>query len=361
MDPARRSVLAGTLRIQLVKKEVAREPLPGPGKLCVEFHSQEEFQRECARNLSKGGIFVPTSADLELRQLVSVELVVVPLGRSVVLEGEIVHRVAEELAAAGAVPGVAVHFLMEAAELRDQLESFAPLPQASGDERVGGSGRRSAARSRARVPVRVEIDGEWHDGLTRNLSTSGVLVALACDAPAVGKEVGVQLLQPRSGDALDVRGVVRRHANVRGETCLGIEFEVDEADCEEVAEFVSRVRSVEHNRRLGGINGPIADLGVERLLAMFGSCAPEGTLTLMRGAEEGYVSIDRGQLSAQLGDLDGRQALEAMLAWREGSFEFDARIEDGLVGGAAVPLAEVVAQAGPAAAGSAGDRRRTTS
>jgi hypothetical protein len=86
---------------------------------------------------------------------------------------------------------------------------------------------------------------------------------------------------------------------------------------------------------------------MERLLGMFGSCAPEGTLTLMRGSEEGYVTIDHGLLCAQLGDLQGRDALLAMLAWREGSFEFEALLEDGLVSGEGLRLSELLDDASP--------------
>ena len=131
------------------------------------------------------------------------------------------------------------------------------------------------------------------------------------------------------------------------------------AERDRLTEFVSRVRAAEHNRRLGGINGPIADLGIERLLGMFGSSAPEGTLTLMRGTEEGYVTIDHGRLCAQLGDLEGRDALEAMLEWREGSFEFEAWIEDGLVGGAALPISELLAAGGAVPAAPSDDGERT--
>ena len=339
--------MAGTLRIKLCKREVPREPLPGPPKLRVEFASEDEFRLECSQNVSKGGIFVPTCEPFELRQQVSVELAVIPLDRSVVLEGEVVHRISEELAEAGAVPGVAVQFLLEPAELRSQLESFAPLPSASIDERVEQTGRRSAPRSRARLQVQVEIDGRWLDGHTRNISSSGILVALPSASVAVGHEVGVRLLKSRNSGSMEVRGVVARRSQGTGETCFGIEFRVDEADRDPLEQFIGRVRSTVHNRRLGGINGPIADLGMERLLGMFGSCAPEGTLTLMRGSEEGYVTIDHGLLCAQLGDLQGRDALLAMLAWREGSFEFEALLEDGLVSGEGLRLSELLDDASP--------------
>ncbi len=334
--------MAGTIRIQLTKREVRREPLPGPPRLLVEFSSEDEFRLECSKNVSKGGIFVPTRQPLELRQQVTVELAVIPLGRSMVLEGEVVHRISEELAQAGAEPGVAVQFLMEPEELRSQLESFSPLGLEDVDERTEQTGRRSAPRSRARLQVQVQIEGRWLDGHTRNISSSGVLVALPCASIVVGQEVAVRLLKSRDRESMEVRGTVARRSEGRGEACLGIEFRVGEADRDRLERFVGRVRSTVHNRRLGGINGPIADLGTERLLGMFGSCAPEGTLTLMRGSEEGYVTIDHGVLRAQLGDLAGRDALEAMLEWREGSFEFEAFLEDGLVGGDGLKLAELL-------------------
>ena len=67
--------------------------------------------------------------------------------------------------------------------------------------------------------------------------------------------------------------------------------------------------------------GPISEVGIENLLQMFGTCAPEGTLTLMRGDEDG------------------------LLSWRDGTFEFHARADADAFQGDPFPLSAAVLDA----------------
>jgi hypothetical protein len=167
------------------------------------------------------------------------------------------------------------------------------------------------------------------------------LLALPGDPPPVGKSLEVRINHPTVDETLVVPGKVARHVEASGSICIGIQFQVPEAREDEVAEFINRVRAIEHSRRLGGINGPIADLGIRNLLAMFGGTAPVGMLTLTRGPDEGYITIDHGQLRAQLGGSSGRPALDELLSWSDGSFEFEAQIDDGLVDGEVIPVSEI--------------------
>ena len=61
---------------------------------------------------------------------------------------------------------------------------------------------------------------------------------------------------------------------------------------------------------------------------MFARSTPEGMLTVDRGDEEGYIVIERGRLRAQLGFSSGRQALEEMLSWQEGTFAFEGQVDE---------------------------------
>jgi Tfp pilus assembly protein PilZ len=311
-----------------------------PRKLRIEYRTEDAFRREYAQNIAKGGIFIPTKYQLELRDAVEIELVLAFLDQSVVLPGEVVHCIPPEMAATGAAPGVAIQFSIAAEEVRSKLEPFAGSG-AVADERAQGTGRREAPRSRARVFAQVELDGTWVDGITRNVSSSGALIAVPGEPPAVGRRLKVRINHPTNDEQMIIPGVIARHVESAGTTCLGIQFHVPEARHAAVSEFVNRVRAVEHNRRLGGINGPIEDLGIRSVLGMFARAAPEGMLTLTRGAEEGYITIRRGRLRARLGPLTGRAALDAMLAWSDGSFEFEARADDALVDGDAVGVDEV--------------------
>ena len=311
-----------------------------PRKLRVEYRTEDSFRREYAQNIAKGGLFIPTKHELEVREPVEVELVLAFRDETVVLPGETVHCIPPEMAETGAQPGVAIQFLMSGEELRSKLAAFAPVASTL-DERIQGTGRRVAPRSRARVPVRLRIGGKTLEGHSRNLSGSGLLVALAGPAPAIGKSVEMQIDHPSNNETLAMPGKVARHVEAAGTTCVGIQLVVPEAREQEVLEFIEGIRAIEHSRRLGGINGPIADLGIRNVLTMFGNTAPVGMLALTRGSEEGYITIENGELRAQLGSLCGREALDRMLDWTDGSFEFEALVDDGLVDGERIPVSDL--------------------
>jgi len=83
--------------------------------------------------------------------------------------------------------------------------------------------------------------------------------------------------------------------------------------------------------------GAIEALGPQSLVQMFATSAPEGTLYLRCGQEEGLIGFQSGLLRvARLGSSSGMKALVRMLSWREGSFEFHSRLED--AGGSEPPL-----------------------
>ena len=83
----------------------------------ITFEDAHAFEAEFRKNLSKGGALIETSADVGLRDIVEVALELEFCGEERVLEAEVVH----------VVPGhnVAVQFLRETMELREELQAFA--------------------------------------------------------------------------------------------------------------------------------------------------------------------------------------------------------------------------------------------
>lgn len=323
-----------------------------PRKLRVEFRTKASFRQEYAQNIAKGGIFVPSRHGIELREHVELELVLAFADQSIVLPCEVVHCIPPEMASSGAQPGVALQFLMEGEELRAKLQAWSGPVATDVDERVQETGRRVAPRFRAHVPARLEVDGARIDAWTRNISRSGALIALPGEPPPVGHRLKVQIRLPGGRDQMKVAGQVTRHLVTPALGCIGVQFQVPEARFADVEVFVDRVRAVEHSRRLGGINGPIADLGIRSVLGMFAGSTPQGMLTLSQGDHEGYILMENGLLRAQLGLLKGREALEALLDWRDGSFAFEGQVDETLVAGDTIPVAEVVdVQNGGAGAG----------
>ena len=240
------------------------------------------------------------------------------------------HRAPPELAKTGLTPGIAVNLHMPAGEIRARVEArIGPIEE--DDEQIGQSGRRRAARATARVPAHLEThDGECVAGLTRNLSSQGVLVSVDGETIPVGTLLKLSLDHPSSSENIEVDGRVVRHVESdAGEiTAIGIRFDLPEARRAEVERFVGALKATEHSRRLGGISGAIAEIGVQGLLRMFGECAPQGTFTLTNGPDEGFVAFEDGLLhSARVGRSTGIPALAKILSWTEGDFEFHARID----------------------------------
>jgi len=297
-------------------------------KLQIEFSSAESFQREYQRNIANGGIFVPTEDALSLHDVVSVELVLAFCGERVVLDAEVVHVLPVELAGAGAEPGVALQFASSAGELRKRFESLVG-PEPPQDEKQLGTGQRAAPRSTARVSARLRTEQGAIATRTRDLSRTGVLVAVEGEVLPVGSPVSVSMANPRTGEELEVEGRIVRHVEgARGAVvAMGIEFRVPTSQQARVNRFVDEVKASEHTRRLGGIHGPIGEIGIESLLQMFGTCAPQGTFSVQRGDQEGVIAFSSGQLCmAETGGLEGDRALAEMLSWRDGFFEFEARL-----------------------------------
>ncbi len=319
-----------------------------PVRLQVEFSTEAAFRSEYASNIANGGVFVATGDAMDPRTAVIVVLDMTFCNQVIELAGEVVHCIPPEMADAGASPGVAIQFSEPVRELRKQFEPYAG-PPVEGNERLTRSGRRAALRAPARLLVSMQLkSGGEIDCRTRDISSSGMMLSVTGTAVPVGERTKLTIHHPTTTETMDVDGTVVRHLSTEDGTitALGVEFHVYEARQTEVTAFIADVQSAEHSRRLGAINGPIAELGIEHLLQMFGSSSPRGTLCVSRGAEEGTVVFEGGNLcAARLGSLTSVEALKAMLSWRDGSFEFQARADEVDLEGEAVPLSRAIANA----------------
>lgn len=302
---------------------------PAGRALRIAFDSPEDFQREYVANLVNGGAFVATDDDVSLRERVRVELVLGFCDKRLMLQGEVVHRVTPEMAKLGAPAGVAVQFDGPAHSVRAQLE---PLRSAAGAEphQPPDSGRRRAPRTRARVAARIDGVSCEVRGTTRDLSQTGTLISVPGEGIPVGDRVRLSLTHPTTGESMQVDGIiVREVAGGGGVAAVAVEFEPRESEKEGIERFVEAIQTVEHTRHLGGINGEIGELGVGDLLQMFASTGHAGTLRLRRGPEDGAIGFEKGVLHfVRLGAVTGMKAMVRLCAWKDGSFEFHARLDD---------------------------------
>lgn len=330
----------------LMQDASSQRPADGRTALRVVFATLEEFRREFATNLTRGGLFVPSTADVEMREEVTVELVLDFCSASFELPAEVVSVVPRELAQAGGTPGIAVQILVEARALRERFTAIVGQLSEPDPGKVVGE-RRRADRRPARVVARLNSGDEIYGVRTRDVSRSGALVTLEGSVVPLGECVELSLVHPGSSEELRVRGTVVRHVESEGGvTAAAIQFEAEETARPEVVKFIDDLMSVEHARRLAGINGSLDELGLANLLQSFSVCTPHGTLSVTRGPEEGRVVFDNNELlSARLGPASGIKALSRMLAWKEGSFEFHARVDDADREEAVMPLAAAILEA----------------
>jgi Tfp pilus assembly protein PilZ len=318
-----------------------------PRILLVAFARSDAFRREYESNLANGGVFVATGESFELREKVRVKLVLAFCRREIELDGEVVHRVTRELGALGGSAGVAVSFDEPAVEIRRLLAPLLGLPVELPAAPLPAHHKPRAPRAPARVSVRIEGAEQAVAGRTRNLSRSGALVSVPGGGVPVGEKVRITLTHPTRGDAMDLEGtVVRELGGEGGVEALGIRFDAPEAQRPAMERFVEGIQSVEHARNLGGIAGDVATVGVPQLLQMLGSAAPAGTLSLRRGAEEALVGLEKGMLRfVRCGSASGMKALVRLVGWREGSFEFHARLDPVETAEAPLPIEGAVLDA----------------
>jgi hypothetical protein len=319
-------------------------------RLHVQFDSPEALRSEFEKNIANRGLFVTTAEPYAVRQPVAVEIELVYLegaggadcpGGVLELEGEVVHRIPPEMAGNGVVSGVAIQLDDSAQALR---ERFTPLLGKRAvrevDEDRDGARRRSARRNAVRVPVRVmPSTREPFEATSRDLSSTGILLSLRDERMPVGESVRICLWHPSGEPSVVVDGVVAREVQNRSGrvAAAAVAFDRSQLGDPGVRSVIDALREAGLRSQLGGISGSLADLGLANLLQMFGTSAPQGTIVV---EHEGQL------LLAELGPLEGRDALVAMLDWADGRFEFQARADEKLLSSAVRrPLAGAVLDA----------------
>ena len=290
--------------------------------LRVTYGSPEALRQQFDTQIALGGLFIPTVTNLEFREAVRVVFDLEFCDDRVELDAEVVSVVEPELAGQGNEPGVAIQFTDTPAAVKQQLGPYIGVDPVAD--------RRQAPRRVARVSALIETeDGGRLTGRTRDLSHSGVLLSIDGPPIPVGRRVTVTLDHPTFDERFELAARVVRHLDVDGTvTALGCEFELAEDRAKDALQFIDDVQTSEHARRLRGVTGAIGELGITNVIQVFGGCTRSGTLTVIRGYEEGRVIFEDGLLrEVRLGPVSGLKALTRIVGWRDGDFEFHARVE----------------------------------
>ena len=372
-----------------------------PHRLELAFADPKAFLDEYARNLVRGGAMIRSEHRFALREIVEVALEAAFAKGALRLRAEVVH------ASSGSV---AVEFLEATPRLRElleplraQAERLAPAPPPPTPSRVGPAPaadddfslaldedelvlglegesfdldddpakpaatpqgfetnaqagttdpndrtfRARAERSNARVRAAVRgPTGKSLPAVTRDVSSTGMLLSVEGEELPVGREVQVSIHHPTSGEQLTVPAKVVRH--LAGDGVVGavaVELPAS-AQTQDLERFVSEVQRVDAQQRNAGIRGPLEELGGASLLQMFAALSQRGTLAMSHGVEEGIVVFEAGCLRhARIGSVTGTKALARMLSWRDGLFEFRAHVDPGDATEAGVPMEAAILDA----------------
>ena len=316
--------------------------------LRVEFDSLEIFQAEYQRNIANGGVFASTYENFELREVIDVTLSLGFCDRTFELQGEVVSKWPH--LAATAEPGIAIQFLEPIDEVRAlfaELIGISPTPrdpeEAAWLERFGPTRRHE--RSNVSVPCTLDSDVGRAKGETRNLSRSGVLIAVESDEPpTLGEVASVQLTHPRTGEERQIPArIVRVGSQPPDRRTVALAFELPGSSEEDTAKFVQELCYVYGTSAADAITGPVQTIGAANLVQTFSSCTQCGTLTIyatdQRAAVASHVVFESGGLRhASSGNVTGMKAFARILAVRHGRFEFLPRIPSELPPFETIPI-----------------------
>jgi len=302
--------------------------------LSVAFERQDEFEREFRQNIARGGIFVPTLEEFALREVVEIEIQLRFCAEKICLQGEVISRIRPGFESEDTDAGVAVQLLDPAEQIREQLRELTGVT-APDSMPEAWPGRPGSARRHERAATQLPAEVEWEPGAVddqaRNLSSSGILIAVEDEPIPIGERVRVKFAHPRTGESIALTGTVVRHEEQDGQvSAVGIEFHDDTEVTPIAAEIAGDIQAATHARQLGGISGSISALGVPSLLQMFSSSSSEGTFVVTRDDQQARVLFERDVLRhVDVGRVSGSKALARLLTWDEGVFEFQPLILPG--------------------------------
>ncbi len=314
--------------------------------LCIDFATEAAFRSEYVSNIANGGVLIATDAAFEVLEPVRVELALKWCDELISLDGDVVHITTPEMSSPTAEAGVAIQFSLSLSDLRERFEPI--LARLEAEQRGSGRADRVASRAPVRVPIFVRApDGREIEGRSRDLSTTGALLEIDGEPVATGEVVELAIWNTTTGEEIEVHGTVIRHEARPGvPIAMGVRFEIPKSDVDAVGGFVRELQVAEHSRRLGGISGPFAEIGIEKVLQMFGDCTEHGTLTFEHGDDEAVVVFAHGMLRGiELGETCGPEALARLLEWQVGSFEFTAASSSSLNRCDPVPLDAAILEA----------------
>jgi Tfp pilus assembly protein PilZ len=299
----------------------------GQDLLRVSWATPEEFRQIYLRDLAQGALFVATRQEHSAGDAVRVTLEFPFCAGHLELDAEVVLAVSQEMARAGARPGISVQPSEPVGDLRRRLEGVTGLSLPEVEDRVPRGPARNP-RFPAWAAVVLESAGCHFPAETADVSYNGLLALLVGVDLGEGTELRVVLMHPGSGAELSVEARVANQTRCHhGVMALGIQFlyAVDRID--EVRHFIDDLRGFHRARALATVTGSLSETPLEAVLETFAAVSNEGTLILSREDDEGKVAYRDGQIVYSMtGLVSGPKALGRMFTWTDAQFEFRSEL-----------------------------------
>jgi hypothetical protein len=295
----------------------------GQDLLRVSWATPEEFRQIYLRDLAQGALFLATPQEHAAGDVVRVTLEFPFCAGRLELDAEVVAAVSQEMARAGARPGISVQPSEPVGDLRRRLEGVTGLLLPEIDELVPRGPARNP-RFPACATVVLESAGCHFPAETVDVSYNGLLALLVGVDLGEGTELRVVLMHPGSGAELAVEARVANQTRCHhGVMALGIQFFYTVDRIDEVRHFIDDLRGFHRARALASVTGSLSETPLEAVLGTFAAVSNEGTLILSREDDEGKVAYRDGQIVyAMTGLVSGPKALGRMFTWRDAQFEF---------------------------------------
>ncbi len=311
---------------------------PSAHRLSMTFADQAEFDSEYTSNLAGGSLLVECDEPLQCDTPVVVSIHLPYCGQTIVVGGRVLNPSAPDVSSPRKPSGVSVQLSPSTTELREVFSDLVGKSCLESDRIEHHAALRAPSELSATVTT---TDGSpTRTASIKNLSRTGALVQILGETIPVGSEVSLSIVAPGSEERVIVRGrIARRDPRTPDPPTLGIHFDPPGTRSHDDDRKLGALCGPEHGWRLGGISGPIEEVGLPSLLQAFGLSSPQGSLTLAREDMEGSISFRDGLLtSIRLEGASGLKALVRLLQWPDGTFHFRARAESKAPEGTAISL-----------------------
>lgn len=190
-----------------------RELLRIQAEIEVHFKSFDQFYKEYAKNISKGGIFIKSNSPLPSQTVIEIKIFLPGEKKPIDTVGEVVHTIEPETAKErGWDPGMGIHFVDFPQAMQERLTRYVDS-QAKVNPEVKLD-RRRHPRSSIRLKVKFPDLTTLLENYAKDISQGGIFIPTT-DPKPVGVIITLTLIHPDSSEEVEIQGEVVRVVSER--------------------------------------------------------------------------------------------------------------------------------------------------